>query len=65
MQIYAETRKEVAPDAKPQEVYVLRDGFSGFQARYRVCDVNANCEGRAEAQNDPESVEKFNKYYHD
>jgi hypothetical protein len=36
-QIYSETRKEIAPDAQPQEVYVLRDGFSGFQARYRVC----------------------------
>jgi len=35
-QIYAETRKEIAPDAQPQEVYVLREGFSGFQARYRV-----------------------------
>lgn len=35
-QIYAETRKKIAPDAQPQEVYVLREGFSGFQARYRV-----------------------------
>ncbi|GFZ45808.1 hypothetical protein JCM24511_03538 [Saitozyma sp. JCM 24511] len=35
---------------KAQQIYVLRDGFSGFQAKFR---------------DDPELVEKFNKMYHD
>ncbi|ORY29958.1 Rhodanese-like domain-containing protein [Naematelia encephala] len=49
--IYAETRSVLKPDsAKPQEIFVLRDGFTGFQQKFR---------------NDPELVEKFNKYYHD
>ncbi|TIC54075.1 Rhodanese-like protein [Wallemia mellicola] len=32
--IYAETRKNLLPDAKPQEIYVLRGGFTQFQAKY-------------------------------
>ncbi|ODN83424.1 hypothetical protein L202_01566 [Cryptococcus amylolentus CBS 6039] len=49
--IYAETRAHHYPNpSTPQEIYVLRDGFSGFQSRYR---------------HDPELIEKFNKYYHD
>ncbi|OXG21673.1 hypothetical protein C366_01356 [Cryptococcus neoformans Tu401-1] len=49
--IYSETRNHRYPNpSTPQEIFVLRDGFSGFQARYR---------------DDPELIEKFNKYYHD
>ncbi|WVR05335.1 hypothetical protein IAU60_002349 [Kwoniella sp. DSM 27419] len=50
--IYAETRSQQLgqPNAPSQEIYVLRDGFSGFQSRYR---------------DDPELIEKFNKAYHD
>ncbi|KAK8869591.1 hypothetical protein IAR55_000158 [Kwoniella newhampshirensis] len=49
--IYAETRSHQLPDQTPtQEIFVLRDGFSGFQSKYR---------------HDPELIEKFNKYYHD
>ncbi|WRT67383.1 uncharacterized protein IL334_004354 [Kwoniella shivajii] len=49
--IYAETRSHAYPDPSvQQEILVLRDGFSGFQSKYR---------------NDPELIEKFNKYYHD
>lgn len=73
-QIYAETRQELAPDAAPQEVLVLRDGFSGFQSRYRVSQPApvlpapsqaASASLTGDVQNDPELVEKFNKYYHD
>ncbi|KAI9637967.1 uncharacterized protein MKK02DRAFT_42348 [Dioszegia hungarica] len=39
-----------ARQKKAQEVYVLRDGFTGFQQKFR---------------NDPALVEKFNKKYHD
>lgn len=36
-QIYAETRNHRYPNpSTPQEIFVLRDGFSGFQTRYRV-----------------------------
>ncbi|ADV19390.1 hypothetical protein I305_03170 [Cryptococcus gattii E566] len=49
--IYAETRNNRYPNpSTPQEIFVLRDGFSGFQSRYR---------------HDPELIEKFDKYYHD
>ncbi|WVF71942.1 hypothetical protein IAT40_006752 [Kwoniella sp. CBS 6097] len=49
--IYAETRNhQLSNPSTAQEIYVLRDGFSGFQAKYR---------------HDPELIEKFNKYYHD
>ncbi|KAL7424192.1 Cdc25 phosphatase Ibp1 [Cryptotrichosporon argae] len=52
--IYAETRSLVVPEAEreraAQEIFVLRGGFADFQAKYR---------------DDPELVEKFNKYYHD
>ncbi|WWD01128.1 hypothetical protein V866_008067 [Kwoniella sp. B9012] len=49
--IYAETRSHAHPEpAIQQEIFVLRDGFSGFQSKYR---------------HDPELIEKFNKYYHD
>ncbi|OCF55904.1 hypothetical protein L486_06660 [Kwoniella mangroviensis CBS 10435] len=49
--IYAETRSHALPEpAIQQEIFVLRDGFSGFQSKYR---------------HDPELIEKFNKYYHD
>nr|XP_019042492.1 hypothetical protein I302_09100 [Kwoniella bestiolae CBS 10118]OCF21422.1 hypothetical protein I302_09100 [Kwoniella bestiolae CBS 10118] len=49
--IYAETRSHAIPNSPTQqEIYVLRDGFSGFQSKYR---------------HDPELIEKFNKYYHD
>ncbi|GMK55117.1 hypothetical protein CspeluHIS016_0201730 [Cutaneotrichosporon spelunceum] len=47
---YAEARSLLLKDAPPQDILVLRDGFSGFQSRYR---------------NDKQLVEKFNKYYHD
>ncbi|KAK1925082.1 Rhodanese-like domain-containing protein [Papiliotrema laurentii] len=48
--IYAETRREILPSAPDQEILVLRDGFTGFQQKYR---------------DDPELVEKFNKFFHD
>ncbi|KAK4684874.1 hypothetical protein P7C73_g5289, partial [Tremellales sp. Uapishka_1] len=48
--IYAETRTDLLPSSTPQEILVLRNGFSGFQAKYR---------------SDPALIEKFNKYYHD
>ncbi|WWC89816.1 uncharacterized protein L201_004742 [Kwoniella dendrophila CBS 6074] len=49
--IYAETRLHAFPNSSTQqEIFVLRDGFSGFQSKYR---------------HDPELIEKFNKYYHD
>nr|XP_019013783.1 uncharacterized protein I206_01856 [Kwoniella pini CBS 10737]OCF52564.1 hypothetical protein I206_01856 [Kwoniella pini CBS 10737] len=48
--IYAETRSHALPSSSSQEVFVLRDGFSGFQSKFR---------------HDPELIEKFNKYYHD
>ena len=39
--IYAETRKEsLNEDKKPQEVLVLRGGFTDFQAIYRVSAFN-------------------------
>ncbi|KLT45155.1 Rhodanese-like protein [Cutaneotrichosporon oleaginosum] len=48
---YAEARQLILKDTAPaQEVLVLREGFTGFQSRYR---------------NDQTLVEKFNKYYHD
>lgn len=34
--IYSEIRKEVVGEEKPQEVLVLRHGFTGFQQRFRV-----------------------------
>ncbi|RXK40998.1 hypothetical protein M231_01628 [Tremella mesenterica] len=34
--IYAESRASLVPTAPPQQILVLRDGFSGFQALYRV-----------------------------
>ncbi|ODN98327.1 hypothetical protein L198_03571 [Cryptococcus wingfieldii CBS 7118] len=38
--IYAETRAHHYPNpSTPQEIYVLRDGFSGFQSRYRATGV--------------------------
>ncbi|WVQ78517.1 hypothetical protein IAT38_000603 [Cryptococcus sp. DSM 104549] len=49
--IYAETRAHHFPNpSTPQQIFVLREGFSGFQSKFR---------------HDPELVEKFNKYYHD
>ncbi|ORX33791.1 Rhodanese-like domain-containing protein [Kockovaella imperatae] len=48
--IYAETREASLSSPPTQQIYVLRDGFTGFQSKFR---------------NDPELVEKFNKYYHD
>ncbi|WWD16147.1 hypothetical protein CI109_100572 [Kwoniella shandongensis] len=49
--IYAEIRAQQVPNpSTAQQVYVLRDGFSGFQSKFR---------------HDPELIEKFNKYYHD
>ncbi|WWC60855.1 uncharacterized protein I303_103431 [Kwoniella dejecticola CBS 10117] len=48
--IYAETRSHALPESTAQEIFVLREGFSGFQSKYR---------------HDPELIEKFNKYYHD
>ncbi|BEI81676.1 hypothetical protein CcaverHIS002_0208360 [Cutaneotrichosporon cavernicola] len=47
---YAEARSLLLKDAPAQDILVLREGFSGFQSRYR---------------NDKQLVEKFNKYYHD
>ncbi|GHJ86224.1 hypothetical protein NliqN6_2626 [Naganishia liquefaciens] len=47
--IYSEIQKQLNPDSR-QEVLVLREGFTGFQQRYR---------------DDPALVEKFNKMYHD
>jgi hypothetical protein len=35
VQIYSEIQKQLNPDSK-QEVLVLREGFTGFQQRYRV-----------------------------
>ncbi|TIA89249.1 hypothetical protein E3P99_02166 [Wallemia hederae] len=32
--IYAESRQELLPDAKEQEIMVLRGGFTQFQAKY-------------------------------
>ncbi|RSH93889.1 hypothetical protein EHS25_006541 [Saitozyma podzolica] len=50
---YAEARELCLTEKqreKAQQIYVLRDGFSGFQSKFR---------------DDPELVEKFNKMYHD
>ncbi|TXT13639.1 hypothetical protein VHUM_01006 [Vanrija humicola] len=48
---YAEAREFQLKDAAPaQEILVLRQGFEGFQSRYR---------------DDKALVEKFNKFYHD
>lgn len=37
--IYSEIQKELNPEKK-QEVYVLRDGFGGFQQLYRVSNTS-------------------------
>ncbi|KAL1411031.1 Cdc25 phosphatase Ibp1 [Vanrija albida] len=48
---YAEAREaQLAAAAPAQEILVLRQGFEGFQSRYR---------------DDAALVEKFNKFYHD
>ena len=46
-QIYAESRAALLPQPEvQQEVLVLRDGFSGFQAKYRVCPLSCcGCPG--------------------
>ncbi|RSH81745.1 uncharacterized protein EHS24_007936 [Apiotrichum porosum] len=48
---YAEARRLILKDEAPeQDILVLREGFTGFQQRYR---------------DDSALVEKFNKFYHD
>lgn len=76
-QIYAESRAALLPQSEvQQEVLVLRDGFSGFQAKYRVCSsscrpgpsshqARSSQRNFADEQNDPVLIEKFNKRYHD
>lgn len=37
LQIYSETRKNVLSNDILHEVAILRDGFSQFQVKYKVC----------------------------
>lgn len=70
---YAEARELLLKDAAPkQELLVLREGFTGFQSRYRVSSVPELPRWLSDIarvsltlQDDPVLVEKFNRFYHD
>ena len=57
-----ETRQNIIDDAPDQDVYVLRNGFSDFQIKYKVCSLSCqSSRAHSDVQDDPLRVENWDK----